>query len=471
MARIIFLQRIWYEYGGPEIISAVLKKHGHNVSLFIGEKTQHILSQLKGTDILAFSIMTGMHHWAIKIASEIKSKMSILTVFGGPHPTYFPEMIEHPGVDIICMGEGEYPMLELAEFLDRGKDITSISNLWIKRNGRIYRNEIRTLIEDLDSLPFPDREVYYDTYFYLRNNPLKTFMAARGCPYKCSFCFNPRLQDIYRGKGKYIRFRTPHNLIGEIKNVKNRYGLKKVFFADDIFILDKDWLREFLLLYKQEISLPFTCDGRADILDEEIAAFLQEAGCFCLRLGIESGNEKIRNGILKKYITNEQIINATKILKKHSLKFLTYNVVGIPEETIENAYETVEFNIKIKTNYPRCSILTPYPGTEIAKYAAKKNLLDVNSIKILVSSQQYESIISSEYKNQISNIHSFFQTAVIFPWSWGIIKRLMKLPPNPVFRLWWAAVYFFVFVKAEGRSFWYTLIFAIRTVRVVFERD
>lgn len=470
MARIVFLQRLYYEYGGPSIISAVLKKNGHSVNLLIGEKTRSFLNSIEKPDIVAFSVMTGVHQWAIKIASEIKKEMDVLTVFGGAHPTYFPEMIEHHAVDVVCLGEGEYPMLDLAEAIDKDKDITDIPNLWVKRDERIYRNELRPLIENLDSLPLPDRQIYYH-YSYLRKNPLKTFIAGRGCPYKCSFCFNPRLQEMYKGKGKYVRLRSPGNVIKEINKVKSEYGLKTVFFADDIFILDKKWLREFLPLYKKEICLPFTCDGRADTLDEKTAGLLQEAGCFCIRFGIESGNEQIRNRILKKGITNAQIINTAQILRKHKIKFMTYNMVGIPEETMKNAFETVELNIKIKTNYPRCSILTPYPGTEIAEYAAQKKLLDESPSKILASSQQFESIVVSKYKNQILNLHSFFQTVVIFPWTLGIVKKLVKLPPNPFFRIWWAIVYFFVFIRAERRNLLHTFVFAIRTLKTVFEKE
>jgi radical SAM superfamily enzyme YgiQ (UPF0313 family) len=260
-------------------------------------------------------------------------------------------------------------------------------------------------------------------------------------------------------------------VIEEINRVRKRYGLKTVFFADDIFILDKTWLKDFIKLYKKEISVAFACDGRADILDEETASLLKEGGCFCLRFGIESGNEILRNRILGKNITNDQIIKAASLLKKYKLKFLTYNMVGIPSETITNAYETVELNIKIKTDYPRCSILTPYPGTNIASEALKNNLLEYSPEEILASSQQFQSIVYNKDKRQLINIHSFFQTAVVFPWSWRLIKKLIKFPPNFLFKMSWSIVYFFIFVKAEGRSFLYTFVFALRTIRTVFEKN
>ena len=112
MARIIFLQRIWYEYGGPEIISSVLKEHGHEVDLLIGKDATSFRDKIRPGDIIAFSTMSGEHHWALQVASQIKKEKKVLSIFGGPHPTYFPGIINHPAVDRACCGEGEYSMLD-----------------------------------------------------------------------------------------------------------------------------------------------------------------------------------------------------------------------------------------------------------------------------------------------------------------------------------------------------------------------
>ena len=143
----------------------------------------------------------------------------------------------------------------------------------------------------------------------------------------------------------------------------------------------------------------------------------------------------------------------------------------MPDDPVNDAIQTVEFNIEIKSDYPRCSFLTPYPGTGIAEYVIKKGLFTGDPDRILASSQQYDTIISGEYKNQIMNIHSFFQTAVLFPWTWKFIKKMIKFPSNFIFLSWWAMVYFLVFIKGGGRSFFYTLIFAIRAFRSVFEKS
>lgn len=465
MARVIFLQRIWYEYGGPEIISSVLKRYGHEVDLFIGEEAYLFLNKIQPKDIVAFSTMSGEHHWALKVATEIKKEKDILTVFGGPHPTYFPEIINHPAVDITCCGEGEYSMLDLADAYDKGIDYTNIPNLSLKVNNKIKSNDVRALIPDLDMSPFPDREIYYK-YRLLEKASLKPFMASRGCPFSCSFCFNEKLRSIYSGKGKYIRFRSPKNLIDEIKEVETKYGLRSIYFADDLFIFNKEWLIEFTSIYKKEIKKPYVCSANVNTLNEEIIRVLKDSGCHTVSFGIETGNERLRHKLLNKHITNRQILEVGCLLKKYKLKFMTFNMIGFPGESIENAFETIELNIKIGTEYPRCSILTPYPGTKIAQdYKDKLRINDIYS-----TFQQSEISFDVPQPKELINIHYFFQTAVIFPYLFWLIKRLIKFAPNILFRFWWAIVYFFVFVGAETRGLIQTFLFALKTFGLVFKK-
>lgn len=465
MARVIFLQRIWYEYGGPELISSVLKKHGHETDLFIGKDISSFRDKIKPDDIIAFSTMSGEHHWALQVASQIKKEKKVLTIFGGPHPTYFPEIINHPAVDITCCGEGEYSMRDLADAHDKGIDYTDIPNLSVKLGDKIKKNEVRPLISDLDALPFPDRAIYYK-YKLLKNASLKPFMASRGCPFSCTFCFNERLRNIYSNKGKYIRFHSPRNLINEIKDVEYSYGLRSIYFADDLFVLNKGWLKEFTSIYKKEIKKPYVCSANVNTLDEEIIKILKDSDCHTVSFGIETGNERLRNELLNKRITNRHILEIGRLLKKYKLKFMTFNLVGLPDETTNQALETIELNIRIGTNYPRCSILTPYPGTRIAeRFKGKMKLNDIYS-----TYQQSEISFDVPHPRELINLHYFFQTAVIFPCLVSLIKKLIKFPPNILFRLWWAIVYFFVFVRSETRGLIQTSLFALKTIGFVFKK-
>lgn len=463
MAKIVFIQRLWYEYPGIEFLAAVLKNGGHDVRVIIEENPRKIVKHLNKKEIAAFSVMTGMHHWALKVASAIKDELGLLTVFGGPHPTFFPEFINEKAVDVICLGEGECAMLELADTIDDDGDLTAIPNLSVKKDGKIYKNALRPLIENLDSIPYPDRSVYYKAYPSLRLNEHKIFMAARGCPFDCAFCFNEKLKKMYTGLGKYVRFRGPDKIVDEIKSVRQQYPLTTVFFNDDIMVYNNKWLREFLTLYKKDVGLPFYAAARADMLDEDMVSLLKEAGCRCVSFAIESGNESLRNKILEKMITNQQIIDSAAILKKYGIKFATYNMIGIPGETVENALETVDINIKIKADYPRCSFLTPYPGTRIAEFAEKTGYLEKPVDSILASSQQNSSIIKMENRKEMINMHSFFQTMVLAPSLRPLIKILIKLPPNILFKMWWAFVYLILFTRSEGRRVDKMLYFVLRS--------
>ncbi len=379
MAKIIFVQNSWFEYHGVEILSAVLKINGHICDLVMvtDERTQnaaiHYIKKEKH-QLVAFSISSVQNKWAFDFANIIKKHTDVFTIFGGPHPTFFPQMIEDSNIDIICIGEGEDALVELCNAFDSKGDITKIKNLWIKVNGEIFRNEIRNFIADLDALPFQDRKIYYKDEF-TRQFPVKRFLAGRGCPYNCSFCYNHKLKDIYKGKGKYIRTRSPEHIISEIKYVQSQYGVKLAAFTDDTFTLNKKWLLKFLDKYKKEVSIPFTCFGKANNLDEDVVRALKESGCHMICFAIESGNEKIRNEILRKNLTNDKIIETARLLKKYKLKFFTFNMIGLPTETIDQAFETVALNAQIGTDVPYITLFQPMFGTDIYKLSLEKGLL------------------------------------------------------------------------------------------------
>jgi radical SAM superfamily enzyme YgiQ (UPF0313 family) len=365
-------------------------------------------------------------------------------------------------VDIICRGEGEYPMLELCNRIDRGEDIHLIKNLWVKKDGTTYKNEVRPLIENLDELPFPDRELYYCRYNLLKNLPVKRFITGRGCPYACSYCFNRALMRIYLKKGKYVRKRSVDNVIEEIKFVKEKYGLKIVRFIDDSFLIQRRWLELFSKKYRKEINLPFSCLVRPNELNERVVMNLKRAGCFYVAFGIESGSERIRNTVLKRNLTDQQIISAAKLLKKHKIKFATYNMLGIPTETIEEAFQTVELNALIGADDPTSTILQPYPGTEIAAYAKNHGLLDIDFNVDDIGPMLDHSVLKANNLKELINLQRLFYIASKYPKTVPIIERLIKLPPNPLFKLIHDLTFMISRAHALGLGLLDTLILALK---------
>jgi radical SAM superfamily enzyme YgiQ (UPF0313 family) len=468
MAKIIFLQNMWFKFLGPMYISAALKRAGHDCELLIGQDADDFLPLLhqQKPDLIAFSVMTGLHSWVGETAARLKKELDCRIILGGPHPTFFPEVIEHGGIDIICRGEGEEAMVELADALDSAREITPIANLWVKTtDNRIVRNDVRPLVENLDALPDPDRELYC-RYPALQDDPVQVFISSRGCPYDCSFCFNHQMAALYRGKGRYVRHRSPDTVLEEIAKVTATNNAKRIYFADDTFALNQKWLRDFLPSYGRRFRIPFHCLVRIDQIDDGMARLLYENGCEAVFFGIESGDEGIRNGILNKQISDEDIRRGAAILKKNGIKFRTYNIIGFPGETFSQALQTVYLNIAIGTDFPWCSLFMPYPGTRLAEYACAKGYLSADtSVDQMATSFHITSVLTNPDRNRLINLHKFFQTAVVFPPSLHLIKPLTKIPTNSLFQLWFGFVYFLLFIRSEGRGWRWAITSVLRNWR------
>jgi len=434
MAKVLFLQNMPFEYMGPMYLSAMLKAHGHQCRLYILSEHKDYLEKMNeyDPDLIAFSTMTGPHKWVLKTAAKIKEEVEKPIILGGPHPTFFPEIIQEPCVDMVCVGEGEYTLLELADKLDAGEDISNIQNLWVKKNGQIVQNDLRPLVEDLDELPFPDRTLYDDCKL-LRSVPAMKFLTGRGCPYRCTFCFNHKFNELYKGLGRRFRKRNIDSLIREINETADRYALKLVRFPDDTFTGDRRWLLDFLQRYKDGINLPYTGLARANEMDEEVVRMLKTSGCLNVYFGVETGKEKMRNEILKKNLTNEQIINAARLLRKHKVKFGTYNMFGLPHETLSMAYETIDFNRKLKPDYTINNVFQPYPKTEIAGYAAEHGLLNPNTDYL--DTMNEGSILHGEEIDRLVNLCRFAAMGVRYPLLLPLIKVLIRFPPNRLFKM------------------------------------
>lgn len=374
--KILFIVKkeiISIEYAGLMLISAVLKHAGYTVQGLVEKDYNRIADKVAEfqPDIIGFSMTTGQHQYYLDLVKKLKGKFSFISIFGGPHPTFFPEIIHEHGVDIICVGEGEYPMLELVQCLTTGKDYRDIPNLIIKRDGTIYTNPPRPFLQELDLLPFQDRELFgFPEYTNF------AILAIRGCPNNCSYCFNHRLRKL--AAGKYIRQRSVENVIAEVKVLHDRYNATRIEFQDDIFILDKKWLSEFAERYPQEVGLPFLCHVRANFVNQEVVALLKKAGCTNAVMGVETGNNALREKILNRRMSNEMMIMAGRLFREYGIELLTQNIIALPGETIKAAFDTVDVNIQIKPQHMNLYFCQPYPGTELAKYSVEHGFFDAD---------------------------------------------------------------------------------------------
>lgn len=309
------------------------------------------------------------------MAQLVKQYINVPIIVGGLHPTILPDfVIKNPNIDMICIGEGEQALLELIESMQIGKVDYSIRNIWFRRDGEIIRNPLRSLIQDLNSLPFPNKEIFRKYGCF--SNRLYV-MTGRGCPYQCTYCFNMYYRKLLCAPGfSYVRRRSVENVIDELKVFKSKYNIKEVYFYDDIFTINDAWIGKFCKSYRQEICLPFKILVHPQTIKEETMRLLADAGCIYVDIGIESGSEQLRYKLLKRNMTNQDLINAAKILKKVGIRFCVLNMVGLPTETREQMWETYELNEKMKSDGAIVSFFYPFPKTELTDYCLENGFLE-----------------------------------------------------------------------------------------------
>lgn len=409
MAKFLFLQEIQFEFFGVMYLSAVIKRAGHDCDLLIWPQEKDIINSIKNInpDFIGIYATTGPHERILSLLRKLRSNsISTPIIVGGPHPTFFPEFLDNPEVDIIAIGESESSIVQLLNEPNK----TDIPGLWFKKDAQIIKNPIAPPIQDLDSIPLADRSIYYNRYDFIKKIPIKRVITSRGCPWNCTFCYNRDFKKLYGASGKYLRKRSVESVLAEIKFLKES-GAEVIRFSDDTFGFDQDWLSQFLKRYNSEVRLPFTCLMRASEITVDIAKILQPY-CRCVFFGIESGNEYIRNTILNKCLPESDIISAANILHGSGIKFGTYNMFCLPGEDLLKAWETVDINVRIKTDYPYSGIYHPFEKTQLAG--------DKTEIKD---------------KLKIINLNSWFYFVVKYPVIKPLAKLAICLPKNPIYSI------------------------------------
>lgn len=379
-ANVLFLtlQTDFIDNFGIAVLSAVAKKMGCRTSFFVfnPRTIDKYFLKIQPT-IVCYSCMSSDYNDYLRINKYLKSKYSFISIMGGPHPTFFPEIIHEEELDYICRGEGEFAFAEFLQKYQNNEDTDSILNF----HSKIKKNPVRDLIRDLDDIPFPDRSLIFDST-ELKNMPLKTFMSSRGCPYPCTYCYNNSLKKEYAAKGPYVRVHSVDRLIEEIKYVKSKYPLQFVKFEDDLFAIKMSWLDEFVRKYRDEINLPFNCLQRIDLINKDKIKLLKTANCYSITVAIDSANPRIRNEILgrRMKLSNHEIVERIHLIKDAGINVFTNQIMAVPTSTIHDELDAINLNISANIDFAGATILVPYPGTEIWKYCAKYNLIDKSSL-------------------------------------------------------------------------------------------
>ncbi len=277
----------------------------------------------------------------------------------------------------------------------------------------------------------------------MKNQKIEGFITGRGCPDNCSFCFHVGLKRIMKGLGSYTRRKSIDYVIREIEDFMSRYTLRRLVFRDDTFVVDyDDYIRPLMVEYRKRIGIPFSCLVRADYMSEESVRDLAESGCFAVKMGVESGNEYMRNKIMHKDLSNEQIVECMGWFRKYGIMVQTSNILGSPGETLDSAWETLEFNAKLRPEHAWCSLIQPYPGTTMQELVMREGLLppgfDADEFE---QSYFMSTPVDIENKREITNLQKLFPIAVRWPALLPVVKEAIKLPPNQAYNFLFKAHY------------------------------
>jgi len=317
----------------------------------------------------------------IEICRQALPESIIIT--GGPHPSAAPleTLNQIPQLDVCAIGEGEITMHQFIEAVENNSDFSQINGIAYRdENNKLIITQKRKYIDNLDQLPLPARDLFplekYRTHPpYGRKNPFFSIMTSRGCPFQCAYCS----KDVFQFK---YRARSPENVCDEIEKLINKYNAQEIHFYDDDFTIDMARAEEICdQIIKRKINILWSCLTRVDLVNQNLLNKMKQAGCWLISYGVESGNQKILNGINKK-VELEQVISAFEMTQKAGISTLGYFMVGLPGETKKTIRQSIDLSKKLKPNFVSWSILTVFPGSHFfkmiqqGKYKGKMKILD-----------------------------------------------------------------------------------------------
>jgi anaerobic magnesium-protoporphyrin IX monomethyl ester cyclase len=425
---------------GLMVLAATLRQRGHEVALVQGNDIATIVDaqDTHTANVLAMSATTGLHRiylgWTQRLRTRFPDK---IIVMGGPHPTFFPQVIGQAALDGVCIGEGEESFPEFLDLAAQGFPRVP-DGWWIRRehgHGPVEQGNPRGPVRDLDALPSPAFDLFYDRDPHYRKEPNKSFLATRGCPYRCSYCFNRNLNERYRSYGPLLRTRDPERMCDDILMVRKTWGARLVWFLDANFVANVPWLEAFAPLYRRRVGLPVFCKLRPERATERVVRLLGEIGCTGVGVGIESGVESIRREILCRPAGDEDILAGCRRLKAAGIRIMSFSMLGIPGATIEDELRTVALNVACGVDLAAATILQPYPGTAIAAWAEKNGHFDGNYNRLGYSyfDPSPFRFPSPHARDRVTNLQRLFSYAVEFPEVRRHIRWLIEREPNRLY--------------------------------------
>jgi anaerobic magnesium-protoporphyrin IX monomethyl ester cyclase len=335
---------------GLMALAEVLHEKGHKVdfALIRGSNDDSWI----GYDAIGLSVYTGFHKQMFQMADRLLNDTRV--IIGGPHATFFSdECLNHASA--VVVGEGIQSILYA-----------------LKANEKIFE----PFLVPGENYPTPRREELYERYPEFKQSKIKNVFASMGCPFRCSYCFNDAYSKLY--KDYKVRYRTVEAVVEECASLK-QYDTKFIVFQDDCFAADMGWLVDFAIDYSTKVKIPFHCHLRPEMVTQGRVEMLKRSGCHGVSLGIETFQESIRETVLNRHFSNEQVYNACKLVKDAGLKLRTLQMLGVPHTSLEDEFAILKMNSEINPELARVSTFTPYLGTKLADHCKAQGFYDGNN--------------------------------------------------------------------------------------------
>lgn len=335
-------------------------------------------------DVIGFSLVSSHFNMYKKIYAKIKDIQNLTIICGGWQISLNPEeSIRH--ADYICIGEGEDAFLEIITKLDRQESVDGIKNFWKNENGKIIKNEVRPLNKDLSLFPIPIFEHKYS--YFIENNELLNYelyfdntrygtFIGRGCPFKCTYCSNSSMTDIYP-KWSNPRHRSIEHVKSEMLVMKEKLkNVKSINFYDEVFSPNMEWIREFFNWYKKEIDIPFFCFFFPGTCSDEKCEVLASAGMKGVWIGIQSGSQRVRKEVFKRLYSNKKLLEQAEIFHKYGVSVRYDFILDNPFESFEESLESIYLMLELPQPYSmNLFSLKYFPNTQIAQMAIDAGII------------------------------------------------------------------------------------------------
>lgn len=469
MARIAFCQDGLIEYMGFMQMSAVLKAEGHQVEIFFDDQLRQdrFAREVKRfrPDIIGFSVLTPSRTWAADLARRLRAETGAITVCGNVDAILNPDAIVATGAfDLVCTGEGEDPLTELAGAIDARADWTRIDGFWtVLPHGEVIRNPKAGLV-DMNELPPIDRAMY-DKYRFFRRSPYLRAYVGRGCPFRCSFCSNTTLTEAYGGSD-YLRKRDPEKFIADLEAMiaSRPNKIKRIFLIDEVLWFERTWLHEFLRLYKERIGIPFSMHFKFNGgVNEDDVRLMVEAGAVFIIVAAETGDEEIRRTIMNKPVSNAHVLKIGTWMKRleaegHKIYYGSSAFFGLPGQTFETHLEELDFFREFGGFYLWSTFFQPYPGLELTKDPQIAALLpEPPSFDTTLHTAMY---LDLPDRVRLVNLKKVYFLMFRFPRLQRPLAWLCNFRIPVLFDVLFALHFAYYYILSEGCSFYQFLVHA-----------